>query len=110
MPSPAKRMLLLGLALALLVVNLHAAPISHRRRHSHDSVLSKLSDRSHHHHHHRHHTASIGAVFEAPVASRQVATSDRFPVGPMAEPGLMGLFGPRVIDDFGILTQEDRQA
>jgi hypothetical protein len=97
----------LGLALAFLVVNLHAASISHRRRHSHDSVFSTLS----HHNHHRHrHTASISAVFEAPVASRQVATSDRFPVGPMAEPGLMGLFGPRLIDDFGLFTREDGQA
>lgn len=121
--APSSRILSFGLALALMVVSLHAAPL--HRSHSHDIPFPGL-------HNHRRHlmlprdtdevppldhlpvkspanlardSAGVPSIDHLPVkvstSRRQVATSNRFPVGPMAEPGFAP-FGIRFVDDAGL--------
>lgn len=82
----AFKSLLFGLAMALMVIGAHAAPASHSR-----STTSKLT-------HNQHQSRDPGDPETASTDGGTV-TSERSPVGPMAEPGIVGGYGPRFADD-----------
>lgn len=101
MAMPPK-FLLLGLALALAVVSIHAAPTLHGHCHDHGHTPKLPHNNDSNQRRHPDESTQRSAVDSTTKTARTssgAVTSERFPVGPMAEPGMIGGYGPRFLDD-----------